>query len=135
VRGKLPVHRARITLERADDFAGDPAAIVVARLRRHLLIVHMAGIHPARLEGDVVLDRGIRRIGLRISAQAHAVVVAQQSVNPLPHLAPPLGSENSDTPSANPYSAAGAERFSNLWQDAQNWTGATIVSPGSCDLL
>ena len=44
------------------------------------------------------------------------------------------GAQDVENGVKDPYSAAGAERFSDLWQDAQNWNGATIVSPRSCDL-
>ena len=67
--GASPVRRRRAryqprgpgaALERAAQLGGDPAAVEVAGLGLHELVVEPAGVHPARIERDVVAQRGVR---------------------------------------------------------------------------
>ena len=54
---RLPAGGARPALERPLDLRRDPAAVEVAGLRLHLLVVDPGGVHAPGIEGDVVADR------------------------------------------------------------------------------
>src|SRR5688572_5293247 len=54
---KLPAFAARLAFERTDDIAGDPAAVVAARLRLNDLAAKGALVHAARIEGEITGDR------------------------------------------------------------------------------
>ena len=64
---RLPARRARAALERPAQLGGDPAAVEVAGLRLHALVAEPAGVHPARVERDVVAQAGVGRdrLGVR----------------------------------------------------------------------
>jgi hypothetical protein len=73
--------RIRVALERADDLGRDPAAVEVARLRRHALVVDEAGVHPAGIERDGVADRleGLDRVVIRPRAACDLTSAARTS--------------------------------------------------------
>ena len=61
-----PPGRARATLEWTDDLSGDPTAVEVPFLERHLLTVDLAGVHVSRVEGHSGTERLETRRGFRV---------------------------------------------------------------------
>src|SRR5437667_7966238 len=63
----LPGLGARSALERPDHLGRDPPAVVEPGLGLDAVIPHPAGLHPARVEGDVVLDSLIAGVGRAVA--------------------------------------------------------------------
>src|SRR4051812_1941098 len=58
----LPAERAPVALERADDAARDPAAVVVARLRDRLFVADPGLVDATRVEREVACNRLVARV-------------------------------------------------------------------------
>src|SRR5713101_3465806 len=62
----LPVERAGLAFERADDPGRHPAAVEATRLRRRPLVADPGLVHETGVERDVVADRVVAGQRLRI---------------------------------------------------------------------
>ena len=95
----LPAVGAGAALERADEIAGDPAAVEAAGLRLDELAVERAFVHESGVEGDGVADRleRRRRVGVCPGRPLDSAAVAADHVevrrDPLPLAEPWHGRE------------------------------------------
>jgi hypothetical protein len=79
---KLPPKRPHSPLKRPYDIVRDPAAVKVAFLGLHSLAVHVAGVHFARIECNVVGERfvGMRRLAIEPGSVGRAFAAYADSI-------------------------------------------------------